>query len=328
MGLKSKDSNIAYGVVSIPTIALSKAERFYDRLDKQVRDYVLSDFGKPFQEKEVKATTLNTLTPEHIDDVAKMFKSFFKQNNIRILSLYVNAEGFIKYAIRNHECDATPEDFKIIQQNEGAEYDKWLASTLAQWKAGVGNTALIKQIITQLVSCIASYHVKALKQSFELVCDSTNPAEDAIIRTAADEMVEHIRRAEGMDEVTIARYYRGMRAEESINEVGLRLADFVAGATRMLYRKHPALLSDNARFEVLTAKANTDMIVHEDYGILPAYNAVMDKALAKVVKEEGQGLCFPYWIQYYAQQSITLYTKEGGTRHWWIEPEFYTEFAD
>jgi hypothetical protein len=169
---------------------------------------------------------------------------------------------------------------------------------------------LLEDLYAPFCHFVLQFHGRTLRKTYQIIYDSRNPEEDAILNQKAEEIGKLADRLHpGM-----YAHYKGYATDASLNSAGLRLVDLVAGEVRAFFYRNPAVLSADSTFDILSPYSNPRMI-QLDGKRAPFYRRELSLETIRCFEERGRGFMLPLIKQHFACGTITYYAQQGEARH-------------
>jgi hypothetical protein len=321
-GLPTKESNLCYGALSVPTSRLPGLDRF----EASARAYGFQNLPANKRagrdEREFKYSDFRHLPPVVIDELGRKLAYFLQRNEARIYGYFIPAEGFMNYKLRSDFID----DRNGLKSLPESEYltrvETIRQEMLKEWEDAEHNLGLLKECYRTFFNFLVQGHGGYLKKSFQVVYDSRNPEEDAALHVDAESF------AALADRVTpgVFAHYKGYTTATSASSAGLRIVDWVAGEVRNFFYRNPAVLNSDSSFDILSPYLNPKMMLVE--GRAPFYRKKLSPAAIESLTVPGRGFMLPHLRPHFASGFLAHYASKGEARLMAVEALEIFDMAD
>lgn len=321
-GLPTKESNLCYGALSVPSSQLAGLDRF----EAGIREYAFSKLPPDKQTGrtalEFKYADFRHLSAEVIDELGRKFAYFLRRNNARIYGYFIPAEGFMNYKLRSDFIDDLNGLKSLPEADYLARVESIRQEMLKEWEDAEHNLGLLKECYRTFFNFLVQGHGGFLKKSFQVVYDSRNAEEDAALHTEAESFAALIDRASP----GVFAHYKGYTTASSTSSSGLRLVDWIAGEVRSFFYRNPAVLNSDSSFDILSPYMNSRMMLVE--GRAPFYHKKLTPEAIQCFTVPGRGFMLPHLRPYFASGFLTHYASKGEARMIAVEPLEIFDMAD
>lgn len=322
-GLPTKESNLCYGALSVPTERLDELVAF----ENSVRQFAFDQLPEVEKAKrgsaEVKYADFRHFPPEAIDIIGQKFGYFLAKNRAAIFGFFIAAQGFMNYVLRSDYYDKADALRATTEVEHAAHLEKIRAEMLKKWEDAEHDIGLLTELYGPFFNFLVQYHGRSLKKTYRVVYDSRNPEEDAQLHRNAEQLASV---ADRLHPGTFA-HYKGYVGEKSHNSPGLRLVDWVAGEVRSFFYRNPAVLSGDSKFDILSPCCNPRMILL-DGKPAPYYRKGLSREASGCFDVIGKGFMLPRIKDSFAEGLLTCYATHGEARHISIRERAVYDMAD
>lgn len=321
-GLPTKESNLCYGALSVPTNRLAGLDRF----EASVRTYAFQNLPADKRagrvECEFKYSDFRHLSPAVIDELGRKLAYFLQRNEARIYGYFIPAEGFMNYKLRSNFIDDRNGLKSLPEPEYLTRVETIRQEMLKEWEDAEHNLGLLKECYRTFFNFLVQGHGGYLKKSFQIVYDSRNHEEDAALHADAESF------AAGGEKLTpgVYAYYKGYTTASSASSAGLRIVDWIAGEVRNFFYRNPAVLHSDSSFDILSPYLNPKMMLVE--GKMPFYPKKLSPEAIECFTVPGRGFMLPYLRPYFASGFLTHYASKGEARMIAVEPLKIFDMAD
>jgi len=306
-GLERPKGYLCYSAVGIPENEYAYVKRSLTRIFKKYERYVVGDSGILL--KEFKFEDFKKLTRDQREEIAAEIGRTIKLAGGFIIGFYTHVVGIVMERVRTNligEGDAVPEDHAAL-------YDQ-AAIELRGELNGIGQSQTIAQILRFPLTAMCHY-LEFPSCKFQLFCDPRESKEDRAVQLAMDDYIRnHFGRALPKE----AGLYVGLdNTRPSHTEIGLQLADLLAGEIRSLFEAYPELLTESSNLELVTGSSREDMEWWEEsLGLFQKLGHLvkMSDRLTRAVKHADGSNCFPFYRHSLASGLLTCFTDLGQPR--------------
>jgi len=307
-GLNDPTGYLCYAAVGIPEREYEFFKRALAKTFPVYEGYIVGDSGLTL--REFKFEDFRRMERLHRENVAGQIAKLMKMYGAFFVGFYTRATGVVMEHVRSDLVGITttlPDDYSKLYEDA--------ATDLRSELQGVGQSAVIARILRFPV--LATAHFLAyFGCKFKVLCDPRESKEGKAVQKAIDDlMTEHFVRAAPKEAVS----YLGMdNSRESHTELGLQVADLLAGEVRLLFENHPAVLTVGSSLALIDGNSREEMEwwevaagVFQKLGRIHKIPAELRTAL-----EHTDGTnCLPLYRHSLAAGLLTCYTDLGQPRH-------------
>jgi hypothetical protein len=306
-GLERPQGYLCYAAVGIPEKEYEYVKRSLARVFKEFESYVVGDFGNHL--KEFKFEELKRLPRSQKESIASQIGRIIKLADGFIMGFYARVAGIVMERVRTNlvgEAAFVPNDHKDLYDEAAAELRIELA--------GVGQSQTIAHILRIPLSALTHF-LESPNCKFRLLCDPRESKEDRAVQLAIDDYIgNHFGRALPKE----AGLYLGLdNTRPSHTEIGLQLADILAGEVRSLFEAHPGLVTGNSSLDLVGSSSREDVEwwdsslgFHQKLGHL---TKMPDDLFRAVSRADGTN-CLPLYRHSLAAGLLTCFTDLGQPR--------------
>jgi hypothetical protein len=307
-GLERPQGYMCYAAVGIPELEYEYVKRALAKVFTEYESYVVGDAG--IKLKEFKFEDFKKLLREQREILASKIGKIIKLADGFIFGFFTHVAGIVMERVRTNlvgEAHEVPSDHKAL-------YDAAVAELRAELE-GVGQSETIEQMLRLPLSAMCHF-LEESQCKFRLFCDPREAKEDKAVHSGVDDYVRnHFGRALPKE----AALYLGMdNSHPSHTELGLQLADMLAGEVRSLFEAHPGLVTECTRLELVQGSSREDVEWWETslglYQKLGHLAKMADELVRAVSRVDGSN-CFPLYRHSLAAGLLTCYTDLGQPRH-------------
>jgi hypothetical protein len=295
-------------------------ESQYDALKERVapvfRDYRgLTSAG----EREIKHTEFKRIEYRDRRRLAMRLRDVFTAHGVFINVFYTPLRSFVLEHVRTRlffdEQREIPADFKTL-------YDE-AARDLSEEAQGPGQSGLIKKLLLLPISGVANM-LATFDSQFTVIYDPRERKEDKAVIAAIDEVLATLMNFKGKDvemrwdlHSFVKGFVHDRRSEE---EVGLQMADLLAGETRAFFAANPELMEFAASRKLITQASYEPLVtVARAEGHLFKTGALnrLPAALRRkwIVQDKGGRTVLPLFRELFGAGVATCYSSWGQPRH-------------
>jgi len=324
-GFSDMDADLCYGVLTIPTAKILQLDKFENHMRKLAYKFLYKHLQQKIKEKcsvsEFKYSYFNALLPNAniisnvMDTLGNEFSCFLKENDARLFGFYIPLYGFLHYTLRDEYFDKASTLKSMTQSEINKHIENIKNEKIQEWKIGVKNgkrnVELLRKIYEMLFMFIGQFHGQRLNKTFEIVYDSRDSIEDAVLHEYALELAQLAERVFS----GVSSSCKNIKMGSSSNYSGIRIADWIAGDVRKFFRKNQTLLDDGSKLEILPA------VVH-------FYRKELSAETGTCFCKLGQGTMLPQIKDYFAADTLTCFARYGEARHINIPLRIALDLAD
>jgi hypothetical protein len=307
-GLERPQGYLCYAAVGIPEKEYEYVKRSLARIFDEYERYVVGDSGNHLQ--EFKFEEFKKLPREKREGLASQIGKTIKLAGGFVMGFYTRVAGIVMERVRTNligDADVVPNDHKALYDEAAAE--------LRMELEGVGQSQAIAHILRVPLSAMAHF-LESSGCKFHVLCDPRESKEDKAVQLSIDDYVRnHFGRALPKE----AGLYLGLdNTRPSHTEIGLQLADMLAGEVRSLFEAHPGLVTENSRLEIVSSSSREDVEwwetsfgIHQKLGHLIR----MPDYLVRAVERADGTNCLALYRHSLASGLLTCFTDLGQPRH-------------
>jgi hypothetical protein len=244
------DGNFVHGAVGVPSARYGDlTQALAPTLDEYRRAYREFKGAEP---NELKSADLYKLPFPIRRRLMLKLQATLAANGGFIAGFYTSNRGLVMEEIRedlidNEGITAVPEDHAQLYNDAVVKLNK--AAT------GPGMSERISALLSLPVMAMAHFF-NALKCSFRVVYDPRHEEEDAAVKASVESLMSVLKNAETRLGISIK--FSGLAIDrQSHEEIGLQIADIVAGEVRRFFRFNPDFLTSGSGLGLIR-------FVHED----------------------------------------------------------------
>lgn len=302
------DGNFCHGALGIP-------EKNYPRL-KELMAPSIEEYRRRVREtsgsapKEVKFTVLRTLPRGfRLSFTRELVKSLVETGGF-VAGFYCSTLGIVMERVRTNlidEADRVPDDSSAL-------YDVARSELLAQF-AGVGQSGLLNTLLMKPLAGIWSL-LGSYENVFRVRYDPRERSED---RAVSEAMTDYMSRLVNVAELFGDKLrFIGMDVSVPSNDdIGLQLADIVAGEVRDFFRNNHDAITEGASPNLITAKSEESFEIYMPMnGMLFKRGSLsrMSKELARKLVRRNSRNPVSYYYPILAAGMLSLVTDTGQFR--------------
>jgi hypothetical protein len=306
-GLERPQGYLCYAAVGMPEKQYEYVKRSLAKIFSEYEGYVVGDSG--IHLREFKFEEFKKLPREKREAIASQIGRTIKLAGGFIMGFYTHVAGIVMERVRTNligEAAAVPNDHSAL-------YDEAAAELRIELR-GVGQSQTIANILRIPLSAMAHF-LEFYGCKFYLFSDPRESKEDRAVQLAIGDYVKnHFGRALPKE----AGLYLGLdNTRPSHTEIGLQIADLLAGEVRSLFEAHPGLVTESSRLEIVSSSSREDMEwwetsfgIHQKLGYL---TKMPDHLVRAVAKLDGTN-CLALYRHSLASGLLTCFTDLGQPR--------------
>lgn len=240
------DGNFVHGAVGLPE---SRYAAFKDRFAPLLEQYFAKcDQALRPKSIELKHTDFKRLPFPFRRKLLLTLNGMLDANGGFIAGFFTSNKGVVMEKIREDLLDTA----KSVPENYGDLYDEKVKSLNAR-EVGPGRSAQIVDLLLLPISAVGNM-LAAFDSRFRIVYDPRHPDEDQAVVKATDGYKQIF---ENMPSALCVIPFDGIEADAtSESELGLQIADLVAGQVRDFFRSNAELLSYGSGLELVTSDSD------------------------------------------------------------------------
>ena len=321
-GFDAEDGNFCHAAVGIPTDNYAQLQTILAPLIRLYRQRVHAATGSV--PREVKFTVLRNLPLSFRLRFARELVRGLIENGGFVAGFYSSTRGIVMERVRTSlldEADEVPRDYVDLYNNARAEL-------LGQFE-GIGQSGLITQLLLTPFSSFSSL-LNSFGCHFRVRYDPRQEDEDAAVR---DHLAEYMRCLVRVPELFgDDTGYLGMETDiRSHDDLGLQLADVVAGEVREFFRRNPEPLIENSTMKLITPESDEPLqkFIEIDHTLFKngALSPMSPELLRKLARRNSANL-ISYYYPVLSAGMLTCVTDTGQYRDLEISTGFISDLTD
>jgi hypothetical protein len=307
-GLNAPNGYLCYAAVGIPEKEYEVLSRALRPIFKEYESAMVGDSQTNLT--EFKFEDFRKMDKEQRVRIAQRLSRTLKQYGVFVVGFYITVQGAVMEQVRSAlvgTVTSVPEEHQHL-------YDQ-AASELRIGLEGIAQSQTIARILQTPLVCMADF-LSDFGCSFQLICDEREKKEDKAVQQAIDGFVRDLFMVAAPQE---ARLYLGMdNRRSSVNEVGIQLADMMAGEIRMFFEDNVGMLTAESTNELILSDSREAMEWwEENFGIFQKLGALrpIPENLRSALKEPSKRSCLALYRHLLAAGILTCYSNLGQPRH-------------
>jgi hypothetical protein len=274
--------------------------------------------------EEVKYSSLRRLPIPYQAKFTRTLVSKLKETGGFVAGFYSSTRGIVMERVRTNLLDEAAE----VPIDHAALYDTARLELLDQFQ-GVGQSAILTMLLLTPFVSISSL-LRSFDCTFRVRYDPRQGDEDRAVREAlADYMSRLVNVPDLFGPVS---NYLGMEANiSSHDDLGLQLADVIAGEVREFFRNNPEGLTESATLRLITPESDEPVQRFEKIGdivfkkgVLTAMSTALAEKLVRKNPENPISYCYPIL----AAGMLTCVTATGQLRDLEIPTRLISDLLD
>lgn len=244
------DQGDRYGYFSYGGFGLPVGQ--YDRFKQDIAP-LFSRYQKLLSgsEKEFKHTDFKRIPYADRMDLAKGIARVIERYDGFVSGFYTPGEAIIMEQVRNLVMD----DQEELPPDTSDLYQRAITDFRTTYEGGPGDSKLLATLLNLAVSAF-THMIASFGSPFRILYDSRERREDAAVKTTIDELQEIIPRLSP----EVAGLFRGLKvAKDSKDELGIQIADLMAGETRDFFDANRELMSFGATRRIISQTSDEDI---------------------------------------------------------------------
>jgi hypothetical protein len=321
-GFDTPEGNFCHAAVGVPVNNYARLQRLLAPLLQEYNGQVQRVLGEAAE--EVKYSTLRKLPMQYQAKFTRTLVSKLKETGGFVAGFYSSTRGMVMERVRTNLLDEAAE----VPIDHVALYDTARLELLDQFQ-GVGQSGILTMLLLTPFASISSL-LRSFDCTFRVRYDPRQGDEDRAVREAlADYMSRLVNVPDLFGPVS---NYLGMEANiESRNDLGLQLADVIAGEVRDFFRNNPESLTESASLRLITPESDEPVQRFEKIGdrlfkkgVLTPMSAGLAEKLARKNLENSISYCYPIL----AAGMLTCVTDTGQLRDLEIPTRLISDLLD
>lgn len=320
-GFDAAEGNFCHAALGVPRDNYSQLQAMLGPLVQAYNRQAQRVIGQ--SPAEIKFSVLRNLPLNFRLRFTREFVRSLAETSGFVAGFYSSTRGVVMERVRTNLLDGADE----VPDDHAALYNAARAELLAQFQ-GVGQSQLITQLLLTPFSAFSAL-LRSFECTFRVRYDPRQGNEDQVVRDAlADYMCCLVRVPELFGDDT---GYRGMEINiRSHDDLGLQLADVVAGEVREFFRSNPAPLTESATLRLI--KPGSDEPLQKFIEINTLFkNGVlspMSPELARKLVRRNSANIISYYYPLLSAGMLTCVTDTGQLRDLEIPTRLISDLLD
>jgi hypothetical protein len=321
-GFDAMDGNFCHGAVGIPRNNYDQVKVMLQPLLQAYRRQVRRAIGQ--EPAEIKYSVLRTLPISFRLRFARGLVSSLVETGGFVAGFYSSTLGTIMEHVRTNlldHADTVPDDHAALFATAKAEL-------LSQFQ-GIGQAELITHLLLTPLSAFSAL-LRSFDCTFRVCYDPRQSNEDQQVRDAlADYMGRLVRVPDLFGNDT---GYLGVDINtRSHDEIGLQLADVVAGEVREFYRSNPDALTESATLKLITPESDEPLQKFIEINNITFKNGAlspMSNGLFRRLGRRNSANIVSYYYPVLSAGMLTCVTDTGQFRDLEISTRLISDLLD
>jgi len=290
-GFDAPEGNFCHAAVGVPVNNYARLQRLLAPIIQDYNGEVQRVLGEAAG--EVKYSTLRKLPIPYRAKFTRTLVSKLKDTGGFVAGFYSSTRGMVMERVRTNLLDEAAE----VPIDHAALYDTARLELLDQFQ-GVGQSGILTMLLLTPFASISSL-LRSFDSTFRVRYDPRQGDEDRVVREAlADYMGRLVNVPDLFGPVS---NYLGMEADiSSHDDLGLQLADVIAGEVRDFFRNNPESLTESASLRLITPESDEPVQRFEKIagnvfkkGVLTPMSAGLAEKLVCKTPENPISYCYP-----------------------------------
>lgn len=290
-GFDAPEGNFCHAAVGVPVNNYARLQRLLAPLLQDYNSQVQRILGEAAG--EVKYSTLRRLPIPYQAKFTRTLVGKLKETGGFVAGFYSSTRGMVMERVRTNLLDEAAE----VPIDHAALYDAARLELLDQFQ-GVGQSGILTMLLLTPFASISSL-LRSFDCTFRVRYDPRQQDEDRAVREAlADYMSRLVNVPDLFGPVS---NYLGMEANiASHDDLGLQLADVIAGEVRDFFRNNPESLTESASLRLITPESDEPVQRFEKIGdnvfkkgVLTPMSAGLAEKLVHKNPENPISYCYP-----------------------------------
>jgi len=321
-GFNSLDGNFCHGALGLPR---ENYDQFKAALTPLLMEYKRRVRRASGQDPlEIKHSDLRTLPLAFRLKFARNLVTALVETGGFVAGFYSSTRGTIMERVRTNLLD----NLEAVPSDHAALFDTAKGELLAQFQ-GIGQAELITRLLLTPFSAFSSL-LRSFDCTFRVCYDPRQSDEDQHVRDALADFIGRLVRVPDLfgDDTG----YRGMGINtRSVDELGLQLADVIAGEVRGFFRSNPDALTENATLRLITPESDEPLerfiringITFKNGALSP-----MPTSLHRKLARRNSANIISYYYPVLSAGMLTCVTDTGQLRDLEIPTKFISDLLD
>ncbi len=255
-GFQNPQGNFCHATVGIPSLEYDGLKASMASMGKEYVQRVQLDLGE--ESTEFKYTEFARLPASFRRRFALTLRNALNERGGFIAGFYTPTKGFVMERVRENLIGQATE----VPVNHEALYQAAVDEMRAE-RQGPGQANLITRLLWLPVASIV-YFLGSYGSPFRLFYDPRERQEDEAVRAEISGLVDALVRSL---ETRFSGLYLGMEnARTSEQELGLQLADLMAGEVRQFFLSHPEFLTFGCTLTLVTPQSREPLQEFKEIG--------------------------------------------------------------
>ena len=322
-GFNRPAGNFCHGAIGVPLRNYAELQQQLAPLIQAYRSKSNKIFGRATA--EIKSSDLRRMPVRFQARFARELTVALAEQGGFVTGFYMPTNGLIMEKVRVNllgEADEVPLDHQNL-------YDVARRELLAEARGRPGQSELITRLL-YLPAVAIKFMLGAFGCDFRIQYDPRQGDEDRVVReTIGQNMDLLLRMPEPLRQVN---NYRGMQTNRrSEDEVGLQLADVVAGHIRDFFRNNPSALTTASSSRLITPESDEPLQKFERIGgqlFKTASLHPMPRMLWRILTRRNMANLVSYYYPVLAAGILTCNTFNGHPRDLELSTGFISDLLD
>jgi len=308
-GFAQPNGYLCYAAVGIPEEEYSFLKRSMAVIFHDYESMVVGDSGVHL--KEFKFDRFKSLSSEQRADLAGRIQKVLRTYGCFVAAFYARVKGVVMEQVRSGlvgQQNEVPADHQALYAESASELRK-------NTEDGVAQSETISSILRIPLAGL-SYFMRQFECPYRICCDPREAKEDKAVLSAIDNFFSGPMNVLAPEE---SKLYGGMNNRvDSVDEIGLQIADLLTGEVRFFFENNPELLSVESDHKLITGESREEieMWVHE-FGIYHKYGSLIKipPDIMQKIQVFSGGSCIPIYRRSFAAGLLGYYTDLGQPRY-------------
>lgn len=307
-GFNNPNGYLCYAAVGIPEGEYEFLKRAVAKMFVEYEKLVVGDSGLSL--KEFKYEEFCRIPLEERMILARKLSRILKSHGAFIVGFFTRTRGVIIERVRVNslgQFSHVPEDHSEMYSTAAGEMQRQMQ--------GVAQSKTIAAILRIPLAAMANF-LEYFGCTFQMFCDPREAKEDKAVQNAIDWFVTDLFAKAAPEE---AKLYLGMtNTKPSHEEIGLQIADLMAGEIRAFFEENPSFLTSQSTPKLITSGSReaaewweSPLNIFQKLGALTE----IPQSLKAALREVQTASCLPLYRHLFAAGLLSCYTDLGNPRH-------------
>jgi hypothetical protein len=307
-GFPTPNGYLCYAAVGVPAQEYEYLKRAMAKIFKSYELTVVGDSGLTLQ--EFKFEQFRRIPLDIRKKLASQISKTLKIHGAFLIGFYTHVCGVVMERVRVNQIG----DASEVPLVHNALYSKAVEELRREF-TGIAQSETIAHILRNPLLGMANF-LAYFNCPFQVFCDPRESKEDKAVIAGIDWFIQNRFKVAAPKEAAL---YLGIdNSRPSHSEVGLQMADLLAGEIRLFFEDHPDLLTFGASNKLITGDSREEAEWWEEaQGIFQKLGRIIKLPTDLTIgfKQVTGTSCLPLYRHLFASGLLTCFSDIGAPRH-------------